>query len=125
MPVSHFAINADDLSRARRFYEKVFGWSFESFGPPDFFRIHDKADKSKGNFGALQKRRELAPGKHMIGFECTFAVDDVGAVAKLVRAQGGKILMERTVIMGVGELIFCEDTEGNVFGAMHYDPKAE
>ncbi len=27
--VRHFAINADDLSRARRFYERVFGWTFD------------------------------------------------------------------------------------------------
>jgi len=29
-PVAHFAINADDLPRARRFYENVFGWKFQA-----------------------------------------------------------------------------------------------
>ncbi len=28
--VRHFAINADDLPRARRFYERVFAWSFQA-----------------------------------------------------------------------------------------------
>jgi hypothetical protein len=32
--------------------------------------------------------------------------------------------MEPTVIAGVGELIFIEDAEGNVAGAMRYDPAA-
>jgi predicted enzyme related to lactoylglutathione lyase len=27
--VSYFAINADDVPRAGKFYEAVFGWSFE------------------------------------------------------------------------------------------------
>ena len=34
-----FAINADDVPRARKFYETVFGWSFEPWGPPNFYLI--------------------------------------------------------------------------------------
>lgn len=33
--------------------------------------------------------------------------------------------MERTTIAGVGHLIFFEDTEGNIAGAMQYDSGAE
>jgi uncharacterized protein len=54
------------------------------------------------------------------GFECTVAVDDVGAAAEAVLANGGRLLMERTAIPGVGELIFFEDPAGNVAGAMQY-----
>jgi predicted enzyme related to lactoylglutathione lyase len=28
--IAHFAINADNIDRARRFYEKVFGWKFSA-----------------------------------------------------------------------------------------------
>ena len=34
--VLHCAIRADDLERAREFYQQVFGWRFEDWGPPDF-----------------------------------------------------------------------------------------
>ena len=37
--LAHFAINADDVERARKFYEKVFGWKFNSWGPPGFYMI--------------------------------------------------------------------------------------
>ena len=37
--VSHFHFDADDLARARRFYEAVFGWRFRAWGPPDYFMI--------------------------------------------------------------------------------------
>ena len=40
-------------------------------------------------------------------------------------ADGGKILLERSVITGVGTLMFFADTEGNAFGAMQYDQRAE
>src|SRR5260370_30387187 len=74
--------------------------------------------------GSLQGRREPGPGLKLTAFECTFAVDDVERVAAAVRANGGRILMERTILAGVGELIFFQDPEGNVAGAMRYDEAA-
>jgi uncharacterized protein len=123
--IQHFAINADDLGRARRFYEKVFSWKFSPWGPPDFFLIDTGDKKDPGVKGALQKRRELVPGTKMIGYECSISVANVDKVAAAVKANGGKILMERTTIRTVGHLIFFEDPEGNVAGAMQYDTKAE
>jgi uncharacterized protein len=123
--LKHFAINADDLPRARRFYERVFGWRFRPWGPPNFLLIETGTRDDPGVQGALQGRRELVPGGRMIGFECTIGVDDVDQVADAVRANGGRILMEKTTIVGVGDLIFFEDPEGNCVGAMRYDAKAE
>lgn len=121
-PVAHFSINADDTARARKFYEKVFGWTFEAWGPPDFFKIQS-GGKDPGPMGALQLRRELG-GKKVFGFECTVAVSDVDKVAKAAKANGGKVLMEKTTLSGIGDLIFVEDSEGNVVGAMRYDATA-
>jgi predicted enzyme related to lactoylglutathione lyase len=122
--VAHFAINADDLNRARHFYEKVFGWRFEAWGPPGFFQIATSAGREPGPLGALQKRRELVPGQPTIGYECTVSVADVDAVAAAVVANGGTILIPRTLIPTVGHLIFFRDSEGNAVGAMQYDSKA-
>ena len=35
--IAHFAIHADDCPRAKAFYETVFGWTFEPWGPPNFW----------------------------------------------------------------------------------------
>ena len=32
--LASFAIHVDDVDRARRFYQAVFGWNFEPWGPP-------------------------------------------------------------------------------------------
>lgn len=117
--ISHFAINADEVERARGFYERVFGWEFTAWGPPDFYQIATGDGEPVG--GALHKRRDIVAGRPIHGFECTIAVDDVDAVAKSVVDAGGRIVMEKSVITGVGELIFFEDTEGNIAGAMRYD----
>jgi predicted enzyme related to lactoylglutathione lyase len=122
--VRHFAINADDLPRARRFYEDVFAWRFQPWGPPGFFMI--ATGDGEVPMGSLQQRRELAPGTRLNGFECTIAVEqDVALVAAAVVANGGRILMEKATIPGVGDLIFFQDPEGNVAGAMRYDRQAE
>lgn len=120
--VRHFAINADDVPRARAFYERVFGWTFEPWGPPGFFMI--STGDTAGPLGSLQGRRELVPGLRTNAFECTIAVsDDVDAVAAAVKANGGRILMEKATIPGVGDLIWFEDPEGNVAGAMRYEAR--
>ena len=123
--VQHFAINADDLDRARAFYENVFGWSFQAWGPPGFLQINSGDPKAPGIRGALQQRREVVPGRPMHGFECTIAVDDIDAVAKAVTESGGRIVMDKSVIAGVGTLLFFEDSEGNIAGAMQYDARAD
>ncbi len=101
----HFAINADDVPRARAFYESVCGWTFEPWGPPDFYQIKNAGE-----------------GVRLRAFEPTVGVEDLGATMKAVEANGGKILMQPYRIEGVGELIFFEDTEGNMVGAMQYEP---
>jgi uncharacterized protein len=119
--LSHFAINADDVPAARAFYEQVFGWTFTAWGPPGFYQV---TTGEGGIQGALQQRRELVEGRPMTGPECTFAVDDVDATMAAVRAAGGRVVMDRFTISGVGHLCFVEDVAGNVLGAMQYDPEA-
>ena len=48
-------------------------------------------------------------------------VDSIDDTIAAVEANGGKIVMPKFHIPNVGTLIFFEDTEGNVVGAMQYD----
>jgi uncharacterized protein len=119
--LKHFAVHADDVARARKFYEQAFGWQFTAWGPPGFFLIKTGADDDPGVQGALQGRREVVAGKPIFGFECTLGVDSIDETIKAVEGSGGKIVMPKFHIPTVGTLIFFEDTEGNVVGAMQYD----
>jgi predicted enzyme related to lactoylglutathione lyase len=113
--LSHFAINADDVAATRAFYEGAFGWSFTAYAP-GFLRC----ELPDGTACAIQERRRL--GDHPVyGFECTFAVDDVGTFVAAVEAAGGRIVLGPSTIPGVGELVFAQDPGGNVVGAMRYD----
>jgi hypothetical protein len=114
--VRFFSIMVDDDVRARRFYEAVFGWTFEDWGPPGFFLI-----RGAGLEGSLHKRQEKLTGTGYRAFEITVGVDDVDAIAAKVVASGGTVTMPKMRIATVGELIYFDDTEGNRVGAMKYD----
>ncbi len=122
-PVRHFAINADDLPRAQKFYSQVFGWQFNAWGPPGFFMIETGSADTPAIMGSLQGRRTLVEGERMNGFECTIAVPDIDAAERAIVAAGGTILMPKATIPTVGHLIWFRDTEGNVAGAMQPDAR--
>ncbi|MEM9064838.1 MAG: VOC family protein [Planctomycetota bacterium] len=115
--VAHFAITADNPERAKTFYETVFGWTFEPWGPPQFWLINTGEG---GIRGALQKRTEPATGGGLEGFECTIAVADVDATTKAIRDAGGDAPNEPFEIPTVGRVTMFRDTEGNRVGAMQY-----
>src|SRR6266487_3044083 len=119
--VTNFAINADDVARAKAFYAKTFGWQFTPWGPPDFYVIQTGPDNDRGLHGTLQTREGIVKGKPMFGFECTIGVDSIDDTIAAVEKNGGKIVMPKFEIPTVGALIYFEDTEGTVVGAMQYD----
>lgn len=119
--LASFAIHVDDVTRARAFYEAVFGWEFEPWGPPGFYLIHTGTSAEPGVQGLMHARHEPRSGTGLNGLDCTFAVDDLDAVGAAVVANGGTITMEKAAIPTVGVLTRFTDPEGNAIGAMHYE----
>lgn len=119
--LASFSIHVDDIDRARAFYEAVFDWTFEPWGPPGFYLIHTGDEASPGVQGLMHRRHEPRQGSGLNGIEPTFSVDDIDAVAAAVEANGGTITFAKSAIPSVGTLIRFLDTEGNDIGAMRYD----
>jgi predicted enzyme related to lactoylglutathione lyase len=114
--LGRFSINADDVPRARDFYQKVFGWKFEPWGPPNFYLIDTGDAPPGGSGGLLQERRELIAGERMIGFECTIVVPDIDGTIRAIESNGGKMVTEKFLIPTVCTVAYFQDTEGNVAG---------
>lgn len=114
-PVDFFAINADDVPRARKFYESVFAWSFEPWGPPGFYLIETE-QRAGAIRGALQERRELVPGHKMVGYENTIVVTNIDQTLRVIEANGGRIAAPKFHIPNVGTIAYFFDSEGNVAG---------
>jgi predicted enzyme related to lactoylglutathione lyase len=119
--LASFAIHAEDVQRCRRFYEAVFGWRFEPWGPPDFYLIHTGDEEKPGIQGLMHKRQEPRGVGGPNCFECSISVGDLDAVSKAVAQHGGRIIMEKAPVPTVGTLTKFEDTEGNVLSAMAYE----
>jgi len=118
--VIHFEIPATDPEKLSAFYQKVFAWKFDKWaGPTEYWMIITGKDGEPGiNGGMMRKPGGIASTTNIIGVE---SVDNaVGAVTK----AGGKLVMPKTPIPGVGYFAYCEDTEGNMFGVMQADSGA-
>ena len=115
--VTHIAVNADDDGATRAFYEALFEWRFELYYPGFVRTPLPAADEM---VAAVQKRRELLPGIRTNGPEVTIEVDDLRAVLGRVVGLGGRILMERSTVPGVGDLAFLADPSGNLVGVIQH-----
>lgn len=119
--MTHFAIHIDDIKRAKKFYDEVFEWGFNSYGQDDFLQI--KADKSENGelIGAMQSRKYSPVAEKIIGLECTIGVENIDDIIEKVKSNGGQILMPKTAIPYVGWIAKFLDTEGNLICGMQYD----
>ena len=124
--VVHFEIHASDPERAVTFYEKVFGWSFQKWeGPMEYWLIVTGPDDKPGINGGLVRRRGEIDGEAVIAYVCTVDVDEIDKTTATVEENGGSIALPKMPIPGMGWLVYCKDTEGNIFGMMQGDPNAK
>jgi predicted enzyme related to lactoylglutathione lyase len=117
--VVHFEIPADDPDRAVTFYSQVFGWNFNKWqGPNDYWLVKTGSGQPGIDGGLL---RRPYPGAGTVN---TVDVNSVDRVAQEVQDAGGKVVVPKMPIPGVGYLAYCQDTEGNTFGIMQADANA-
>lgn len=119
--VIHFDISAEDVLRAKNFYEKLFGWKIEKFptGPTEYYLIETLAKTGKkGISGGIAKREKAY--QQITNFIEVDSIDE--AIAK-VKELGGEIVESKSTIPDIGYIAGCKDTEGNIFGIMEVREK--
>ena len=119
--VVHFEIPAADPDRAAAFYKKAFGWKFEKWpGPMDYWMVNTGDGKEPGiNGGLLRKSAPVTATTNTVG------VDSVDKTVESVKAAGGKLVAPKMAVPTIGYFAYLEDTEGNLFGVMQFDPNAK
>ncbi|WP_455368196.1 VOC family protein [[Eubacterium] cellulosolvens] len=119
--VVHFEISADEPDRAEKFYRETFGWKIEKWeGPVDYWLITTGEESEQGINGAIKKREQ--PQQSTTN---TIEVPSIDEFIKKVDQNGGKVLMPKMTIPGIGYHTYCQDTEGNVFGIMESSENAK
>ena len=119
--VVHFEIQADNIEKAKAFYEKTLGWKITQVmkkeeGGMDYWSIVTGEAPSVGINGGMYERASASEAFHL--FDCTIDVADIDAAVAAVKENGGEITREKMEIPGVGFFAGCKDTEGNRFGLM-------
>jgi predicted enzyme related to lactoylglutathione lyase len=109
----------DDPDRAEKFYETVFGWTFQRYpGAPQYYGMAATGEDQPGINGALYQRGERSETV------LTMSVDSIEDAIKTIEAAGGKVLQGKAPIPSMGWFANCQDTEGNTFGLYTDDPNA-
>ena len=122
--MTHFAVHIDDINRAKKFYDGVFDWGFNSYGQDDFLQIKSSKSEDGELIGAMQSRKYSPVSDKVIGMECTIGVENIDDIIEKVKSNGGQVLMAKTAVPTVGWLAKFLDTEGNLICAMQYDKAA-
>ena len=118
--IVHFDIPADDLDRARNFYEQLFGWKIEQTpGLPYYLIETTDLEGNPGVGGGMGQRQK--PDEQITQF---FGVESIAASVKKVEALGGSVVAPRMAVPGWGYLAVCRDTEQNIFGLWQEDKEA-
>lgn len=117
--VVHFEISADEPERALDFYANVFGWKMQKWdGPQPYWLAVTGEESQPGINGGIYKRDDqMSFNTHIT----TIDVPSIDEFSALVTEHGGKIMMPKFPLPGVGYLAYCQDTEGNVFGLIQME----
>ena len=116
--VEYFDIPAEDVGKLKGFYEQAFGWEMSKVEGLDkeYWTINTKG----GINGGIYKRQteEQTP--------MTYAtVDDIDAHLGKIKELGGKAVVGKTPVPGMGWFAVCHDPEGNPFGVWQEDKEAK
>ena len=116
-PVVWFELYVENMSRARQFYESVFGFKLTKLESPtsdiEMWAFPMEQGKT-GAGGALAKMEGAKPGG--FGTLVYFSCQDCAVEAKKAAQNGGKIFKNKFSIGQYGSIALVHDTEGNMIG---------
>ncbi len=107
--VVHFEIPADDPERARRFYYEMFGWQIEKIPGMEYWLINTTGENPIG--GGLMRRE--SPKQTITNYIDVSSIDEF---IEKTKSLGGKALVSKKAVPGMGYYAICLDPEGNTFG---------
>ncbi len=117
-PVGWFEIYADDIERAKTFYQNLLAVKLDQLTSPEDVVTQMWAfpmdPQAAGSSGALVKMQNERPSGN--GVIVYFSCDDCAVEAGRATTNGGSIMKDKFSIGQYGFIALVNDTEGNVIG---------
>jgi predicted enzyme related to lactoylglutathione lyase len=110
-PVVHWELWSEDPARIADFYQDVFGWTIRTI-PELNYRLVETGGDGGINGGIMKPQRGPWPGKLAFYID----VDDLEQYSRKIEQAGGRIVVEKVEVPGVGQLALFEDPDGRVLG---------
>lgn len=118
--VVHFEIPCDDPEKTMTFFKEVFNWSFQQFGPEDYWLVTTGDGTLPGINGGLMKKKD--PQQPIAN---SIDVADLDKTMKQIEKAGGTIVVPKMAIPTIGWLSYFKDPDGNIHGLYQNDTSAK
>ncbi len=133
--IVHFEIPSDDIERAKKFYNGLFGWKIERWSgadnsqltsaatgqPVEYWMVSTTDDKGNNALGGGMMKRQM-PEQQITNYINVKSVDEYSSK---VEKLGGKVVARKHAVPGMGYFALCLDTENNSFAIWETDQSAK
>ena len=124
--VVHFEVPAENMERAQKFYQDVFGWHTINLPEMHYAMAHsgptdDKTGMMKENGfinGGFMQRKDIK------GPVIVMDVPNVDEAVKKAESLGSKVIRPKVKVGDMGYVAYVTDSEGNTIGIWETIPKA-
>jgi predicted enzyme related to lactoylglutathione lyase len=121
--IGYFEIQSANPAAAVKFYERVFGWTFERDAalPIEYWRA-----STPGMNGAILTRPVPAPPAQggTNAYVCSIQVENFDKTAAVILSHGGQVALPKFAVPGKCWQGYFIDPDGNTFGVFEVDESA-
>ncbi len=110
-PVVHWELWSEDPQKIGDFYKEVFDWEVRKLEQMNYLLV-ETGGEGGINGGIMKPQAGPWPGKLAFYID----VDDLDRYADKIEKAGGKIVVDKVDVPGVGQLSLFEDPDGRVLG---------
>lgn len=108
-PIVHIEFSARDLDASSQFYSQLFGWKVER----DLLMNYATFEPGEGVGGGFNPVQEDFPAGSVLVY---IATEDIESDLAKVEQLGGKVVVPKTEIPGIGWFGIFSDLSGNQVG---------
>ena len=117
-PVVHWEMWSKEPQKVSDFYQKAFGWTVKHLPEMNYW-LADTGGKGGINGGIMKPQEGPWPGNLCLYID----VPTLGPAIEKVKQAGGKVVVEKREVPGVGKFALFADPDGRVMGIWEQQPQ--